>query len=292
MKRVLAVLAASLLASAGFAQTDSTTKNNQPDTIHVGNFIIIKKNKSEANDTYSKTDTSSDNNFHIHIGNNKYHTYKSSAISTNWLIFDLGFANYRDETDYSSPAANEYLQDPLGKGPVTKDDLKLKAIKSSNVNIWLFQQKLNVTKNVLNLKYGLGLEMYNFRYQSNISYHKSPAYIYHDSIMFSKNKLYAGYITVPFMVNINATPNKSHGFSISAGVSAGYLIGSRNKQVSDERGKVKVNGDFDLNKWRLAYVAELGLGPIRLYGSYSFNNMYEHNLTQYPYAVGIRLTSL
>jgi len=72
---------------------------------------------------------------------------------------------------------------------------------------------LNVYKHVVNLKYGLGYEMYNFRYDSRISYRKDPiAYVYNDSISFSKNKLYVGYLTVPFMLNVNTTPDRRNGF--------------------------------------------------------------------------------
>ena len=82
--------------------------------------------------------------------------------------------------------------------PFQKSDLKLITGKSSNVNIWLFMQKLNVADRVLNLKYGLGLEMFNFRYKNDISYNNNPDYIYRDTIDFSKDKLYVGYATSTF----------------------------------------------------------------------------------------------
>jgi len=133
--------------------------------------------------------------------------------------------------------------------------------------------------------------MFNFRYENNISYHKSPAYIFRDSVNFSKNKLYASYLSVPLMINVNTRPGKKKGLSFSAGVSAGYLIGSRNKQISEERGKVKTKGDFDLEQFRLAYVGELGLGPIRLFGSYSIRPLHGTGLKQYPYSVGLRFSN-
>ena len=155
-------------------------------------------------------------------------------------------------------------------------------------------QKLNLVKHVVNLKYGFGLEMYNFRFDRNISYRKNPQpFIFNDSINFSKNKLYAGYLSVPFMINVNPTPGRRHGFNFSAGISAGYLVGSHEKQISDERGKQKIHDDFNLNPWRLAVVGEVGLGPIRLYGSYSLNTLHKDitGMQQYPYAVGIRFSS-
>lgn len=274
MKKVVFAIAAFLAAGNVFAQADSAERRS--DTVVVGNFIIIKKDKKGQD---SDTSTS------FEISKRK----KRSNLSTNWSILDIGFANVRDETVYGSAEANAYLQG--GSQHFNSADMKLRTNKTSNVNFWIFMQKLNVAKHVLNLKYGLGLEMYNFRYSTNISYRENPVRVVRDSVQFSKNKLYAGYVTVPFMVNVNTTPDRRKGFSFSAGVSAGYLVGSRNKQVSDERGKQKIKGDFDLEKWRLAYIAELGLGPVRLYGSYSMNPLHERGLKQYPYAVGLRLSN-
>jgi hypothetical protein len=281
MKKVVIAIAALLAAGNVFAQSDSTS--SKADTIKVGNFIIIKKDKKgSSSDRYSSDSDSV-----------KVTKRKKSNVSTNWSIIDIGFANVRDETAYGSAEANGYLRG--GATPFTKDDMKLRTTKSSNVNFWLFMQKVNVSKHVLNLKYGLGLEMYNFRYSKNISYRENlpggVTGVFRDTVQFSKNKLYAGYITVPFMINVNTTPGRKRGFSFSAGVSAGYLVGSRNKQISNERGKQKIKGDFDLEKWRVAYIAELGLGPIRLYGSYSMNPLHERGLKQYPYAVGLRLSN-
>ncbi|SJZ59402.1 outer membrane beta-barrel protein [Sediminibacterium ginsengisoli] len=296
MKRALGLMAAMLVAGAGFAQTDTTT--GKSDTMRVGNFIIIKKNKD--NNTDKKKDKGEDNSvwkdwdrdFSVRI---QRKPYKRTNISTNWFIFDLGFANFRDNTDYAAAQAGGYFKVlRTVDGPVDKNSFRLNTGKSSNVNIWLFMQKLNVIKHVVNLKYGLGLEMYNFRYDSRLSYRRDPVpYVYNDSISFSKNKLYVGYLTVPLMVNINASPNKRNGFSISGGISAGYLLSSRNKQISAERGKQKNNGNFDLEPWRLATVAEVGLGPVRLYGSYSLNRLHKESthLEQYPYTVGIRFSN-
>lgn len=269
MKKLIVAIAALFAAGNVLAQDEPTDK---ADTMKVGNFTIIKKN-GPGSDT---TD--------FEISKRK----RKSNVSTNWFVVDLGFANFKDETVYGSAEANGYMLG--GSQPFTKNDMKLRTAKSSNVNIWVMQ-KLNVAKNVLNLKYGIGLEMFNYRYSTNISYRENPARIVRDSVQFSKNKLYAGYISVPFMVNLNLTPKKDKGLSLSAGVSAGYRIGSRNKQISQERGKQKTKGEFDLEQWRVAYIADLGLGPVRIYGSYSMTPLHQRGLKQYPYAVGIRFSN-
>jgi hypothetical protein len=289
MKGLLFMVAVLCTAGKSFAQTDSTTKTI--DTIKVGNFIIIKKPKTTSDNSGANKKTTEIDAFLKVVRK----PAKKKNISTNWWIVDLGFANMRDNTNYGFAQAGSYFKQFRPQdGPVTKDSYRLNTGKSSNVNLWFFMQKLNISKHVLNLKYGLGLEMYNFRYDTKLSYAKDPQpYVFNDSIGFTKNKLYAGYITVPLMLNVNTTPDKRNGFSFSAGISAGYLVGSRNKQISAERGKDKLKGDFNMEPIRLAAIGELGIGPVRLYGSYSLNKLQKDitRMEQFPYTIGIRLST-
>jgi len=292
MKRILLSGIIMLSSLVTIAQTD-TTGNNNGDTVRVGNFIIIRKKGVTDTDTAPRRhDYTIINIPRKHEYNSDEHRARRKTVSTNYLIFDLGFANYNDKTDYNSASAQSFLHyDPATEQPFQKSDLKLITEKSSNVNIWLFIQKLNISKQVLNLKYGLGLEMYNLRYKNNISYNENPTFIFRDSIDFSKNKLYVGYATIPLMINLNPAPHQRYGFSMSVGVSAGYNINTHTKQISDERGKVKNHDDYDLDPWRFAYVAELGLGPVRVYGSYSMNTLHQDGLKQYPYVIGLRFSN-
>lgn len=287
MKQIIMAAACLVVTSFGFAQTDSTAKN--ADTIKVGNFVIIKKkNAGNISDDAEKKRGSLEYSI-------ERRTRRRSNISTNWWIMDLGFANMRDQTDYAAAQAGGYFRTLRpADGPVTQNSYKLINGKSSNVNIWFFMQKVNLYKHVVNLKYGLGLEMYNFRYDTRLSYRKDPVpYVFNDSISFTKNKLYVEYLTIPVMLNINTTPDSRRGFSFSAGVSAGYLTNSRNKQVSGERGKEKIKGDFNFENWRVALIGEMGLGPVRIYGSYSLNRLQKDvtRVEQYPYTIGIRFSN-
>ena len=295
------------------AQSDSSyTKKDsilvKPDTIKVGNFYIVKKGGESGN---GNGNVSVINDATVQIGNItikandldnkpiiKIERKKPAPkkVSTNWWIFDLGFAGNRDETNYATAVVNNnYLRtfSPANGAP-NKQTFNLNNGKTTNVNLWFFMQKASIIKQVVFLKYGMGMEMYNFRYDSRISYRKeSFPHVYNDSISFSKNKLFAGYLTVPFMLHVNTTPGNKKGFSFSAGVSAGYLVGSRAKQKSEERGKQKYKGDFDLSPFRTALIGELGIGPVKLYGSYSLNTLHDSytRLEQYPFAVGIRFSN-
>ena len=284
------------------------------DTITIGNMIIVKGSGNSTNTNYknqtpiiaANADTLQLGRYKVVIDENS-HTrfnkgwvkgdidgvkiYKSPKpvrnVRTNWFSFDLGYANFQDK----SPTLY-YIQAPSGIGA---DNLKLINGKSSNFNLWIVQQKVNLYKNKLNLKYGVGFEMFNFRLEQPVSFRNDlPNKMILDNVSFSKNKLFAKYLTVPFQLNFKSDPKSNKSFYMSAGMSAGYLVDARNKQKSSERGKQKYDGNFNLNNWRFATIGELGVGGIRLYGSYGLNNLFDKNINTiefHPYTIGLRFSN-
>ena len=284
------------------------------DTITIGNMIIVKGSGNSTNTNYknqtpiiaANADTLQLGRYKVVIDENS-HTrfnkgwvkgdidgvkiYKSPKpvrnVRTNWFSFDLGYANFQDK----SPTLY-YIQAPSGIGA---DNLKLINGKSSNFNLWIVQQKVNLYKNKLNLKYGVGFEMFNFRLEQPVSFRNDlPNKMILDNVSFSKNKLFAKYLTVPFQLNFKSDPKSNKSFYMSAGMSAGYLVDARNKQKSSERGKQKYDGNFNLNNWRFATIGELGVGGIRLYGSYGLTNLFEKSFSRiefHPYTIGLRFSN-
>ena len=155
-------------------------------------------------------------------------------------------------------------------------------------------QKINVIKHKLNLKYGLGVEMFNFRFDKPISFREDiVTNVKYDVVSFTKNKLLVKYLTVPVQINFSPNPTNKKAFYASIGMSAGYLWNAKNKQISGERGKEKFRGNFNLNDWRFATVGELGVGAVRLYGSFSNSNLFNNNqsfIDMQPFAVGLRFS--
>jgi len=273
MKQVCLLLAGIGMALTGLAQVDST-KEDKSDTIRIGNMIIIKK--------HGRTSSGDD----MEAKSYKRRNYKPENISTNWFIVDIGFANLNDQTDYTSAGAADFAPG------LDKDDFKLRTGKSSNVNIWVVMQRLNVIRHVVNLKYGVGIEMNNYRYKKALLYNTDPTQaVIDEDRSYKKNKLAADYLTAPIMLNFNFTPQRQKGFGFSVGVSAGYLYSSRQKVITNEGGKEKKHDDFDLRPWKLSYIAELALGPVKLYGSYASQSIFEKGLDQTPYSVGFRLSN-
>ena len=276
MKRIFTLCIALCAVITGFSQEDTTAqKTPEGDTIRIGGMVIIRKpgNKREIvrDKEYKMRNRRGD---------------KPSNLSTNWWIVDLGFSNYSDESNYTTAAADGFVTGGIGK-----DDLKLKAGKSRNVNLWFFMQKLNIAKHVVNLKYGMGLELNNYHFDNgHVVFAKNPTQIFPGPEENKKVKLAADYLTVPIMLNFDFTPRRKRGFGFSAGVSAGYLYSSRFK-IKDGGDVNKIKDDFDLERFKLSYIGEISLGPVRLYGSYAMNNMWDKSLDMTPYNFGFRLSN-
>ena len=262
------------------------------DTVKVGSIRIINKSDGSENKSWESALNGDFKKTKISI---EKAPKKLQNISTNWWIFDLGFANLVDNTAplMYSPISGLPYQSMLPAVP-SSANLKLNNAKSSNVNIWIVQQKANLYQHQWNLKYGIGIEMYNFRFEQPISFRNTPGnYVFFDNVNFSKNKLYVEYLTIPVQLNYQANPENRKSFYASIGLSGGYLLESRTKQISAERGKQKVNGNFDLNNVKAATIGELGIGSLRLYGSYSLTNLFDKKLTNFdmaPFAIGIRFS--
>jgi len=277
MKRIFTLCMILCTTMSGFAQTDSTAKQeNKSDTIRIGGMIIIR-DRDGKNRRIEK-----DNEVRMR----DRRRVKPSNVSTNWWIVDLGFSNYTDNSNYATSFADGFTAAGIGK-----DELRLKAGKSRNVNVWFFMQRLNMIKHVVNLKYGIGLELNNYHFETdNIVFSKNPTFISQGSEEFKKVKLAADYLTVPMMLNINFTPKRKNGFGLSGGVSAGYLYSARYK--TKLKGDVdKLKSDFNLERFKLSYIGELSLGPVRLYGSLAMKNMWDKSLDMTPYTLGFRLSN-
>ena len=301
----------------GLNAQDSTKTKQGTTVIKMGNITVVKAPEDSTNKSAKSQDTLRVNDQIFIIGNGVAKSFdklieqgfkdvnvdkigytikntfkkKPKKISTNWFVFDIGFAGVNDQTDYSSIEAQNFLM-PASSVPNRAGNYALRTSRVSNFNLWFFMQRLSVVKSVVNLKYGLGIESNNYFYKTGITYVDGPdVYTTDKGNIFSKNKLVANYLTVPLMVNINTNPTKGKkGFQISAGVSGGYLIGARQKQKSAS-GMDKNKTDFNLEQFKLAYVGELGLGQFKLYGSYSMTPLHKYGLNQLPYTVGVRFSN-
>jgi len=212
-------------------------------------------------------------------------------VRLHFLMLDLGINALNDRTDYSSPAAQQYLQVPADKK--NSSLFSLRQGKSINVNIWPVLMDIRLLKTrsqKISLYTGAGLQLYNFKFNKDITYlnNTSPMLI-EDTVQFSKNKLAFAYVSIPLMVNFKTRMGGNFWVTYGVGVIGGYCFDSWTKQISDERGKQKNHDQFNFQKFNLNLSGEIGInGYIRFYGTYQVTNMYQNSLVQNPYCIGIR----
>jgi hypothetical protein len=217
------------------------------------------------------------------------HRFTSSVA-----MVDLGMNMLMDNTNYTDPAVVAFLNVPTAMQ--NKSLFNLKPSKSINVNIypWMIKCKaLKTNGQRIYISSGIGLQLYNFRYEDQITYTRNPTGIKMDTVSFTKNKLGLDYLNVPLMFTFKTRLAKKTWLVYGAGITEGFRISSWTKQISGERGKVKVHDAFGLADFNTCVSAEIGIeGVFRLYATYQLTSLYENGLDQHPLCIGLRFSGI
>jgi hypothetical protein len=260
----------------------------QNDTIKIGQ-LLISKPESKSNLSWEQIIKNKDLNglkVNFKKSNNNF-----KQLETSWFAFDLALVNYLDETKY---AENKSLSDPAIGQPLSKFKMQLNNGKSTNINIWVVQQKYRLKNPAFYLKYGLGLEMFNFRYEYGINFRKNePMFIYLNDESYEKNKLFTSYLSAPIQFGYDFKLKNDKILGVSGGLVTGYLFKSYNKQINRELGKEKYKSNFSLRDMRLAGIFEIRIDKLKFFGTASLQNMLDKmntNQSLYPYSFGLRFS--
>jgi hypothetical protein len=257
----------------------------QNDTIKIGQ-LLISKPESKSNLSWEQIIKNKDLNglkVNFKKSNNNF-----KQLETSWFAFDLALVNYLDETKY---AENKSLSNPAIGEPLSKFKMQLNNGKSTNINIWIVQQKYRLKNPALYLKYGLGLEMFNFRYEYGINFRKNESmFIYLNDESYEKNKLFTSYLSAPVQLGYDFKLKNDKILGVSGGLVTGYLFKSYNKQINRELGKEKYKSNFSLRDMRLAGIFEIRIDKLKFFGTASLQNMLDKmntNQSLYPYSFGL-----
>ena len=286
MNRLLTLIMALFFTSLTMAQ-DEPAIQLPNDTLKFGALKIIKINGEEKKswvDVIRYFDYDA-----VKVNYTPKKIAPNAELQTEWLAFDLGVSGY---TDYTKYAITPTLSSPSVGLPLTNRKMQPKN-SSTNVNIWVVQQKVNIYQHKLYFKYGFGFEMFNYFYSNAIDFRNNEkAFVSLSNNTYSKDKLFINYLTVPLQLSRSFKIKNVQTISLSGGVSLGYMLTARNKQISDALGKKKHYGDFNMNDYRVAGIFQLGIGDVKFYGSAALTPMLDKSTTNiglFPYTFGIRL---
>lgn len=276
----------------------SNKRSNEQDTttLHVGRkryhiisnpdikHIYIEKNISTNSDD-------DDKHFKIKIVNgdttiNECYD-EDRTHTTNFCILDMGINTFLYKKGFNLPDQYHFL------------DLNL--AKSIGVNFLFFESGLNIIKENLKLKYGLGLEYNNYRFNENYTLMPDTfdvVAIEEKNIFFNKNKLTTKFITSPILLQFQTNENENgNSFFIAAGVNFGYNLKAYTKQVYEINGnkhKDKLYDDFNIEKIRYGLTGRIGYGSVNFFVNYALSSLFEKGTAPelYPLTAGIRLIGL
>lgn len=295
MKHTLSILIISIaLFFAGNTQAQETEKGGTPrrsvTLTNKGIFFDKSDSAEKTMSLVSKRDSV------------RLDKHENKRVTTCFFM-DLGVNILKDNTNYADPNVQSFLN--VRSNMQNSNLFELRNSKSINVNIYPVMVKYMALKTPgqrIYVSTGLGLQLYNFRYEQPITYTKNPAGIFFDSSMsFKKNKLSLDYLNVPLMLTfktrIHKDPKGRHKkdtwLVYGAGITEGFRLDSWTKQVSGTNGKVKSHGNFGLADFNTCVTAEFGIdGLFRLYGSYQLTSMYENGIDQHPVSFGVRFCGL
>lgn len=195
---------------------------------------------------------------------------------------------------------NTYHQNGTFEYTGNAADMRLVQGKSLDWVLHIFRHRIGLYKNMLNLQYGVGVNFNNYHFSEPITLIKNSTpleIVSNDAVEYRKNKLYASYLHLPLMLNIETNPRKkSKSFHLSGGMYGAVLLASRTKQCldDDDADALIRRDDYHLNSFRYGVGGQIGYGPINFYANYSLRPLFQDKAggtlnELYPLSIGLSI---
>lgn len=251
-----------VLVDTGKRKTDTTE-------IKVGKTRIVVIGEPKIEKIYMEKDSTGD--------------YESDSKSDSYTSKEKKHKGNEGELEFSI-GYNGLLENGSTSLSTANQGLNLINGKSTNVNL-TYNHYFNIYRENVRLSVGLGLDWNNYRLAGDSSLRPNAAKftMFQDSsagqpLDYTKNKLLARYATLPIMLHVNTNEfDNGKRIGLSGGVELGYLINGRQKQISEAKGKTKVNDAFNLNELRYGFVGRVSYGSMGIYGKYYPQSVFNKN---------------
>jgi len=204
----------------------------------------------------------------------------TTNLTTRWFTFGLGINPVHVDGDFNFSGTTDLYDD--------FDDLRL--VNSTNVEIGIVNQKLNLIDHKFHLVWGLGIDNNKYSFEDDFFIDPdSDTWESSDDLIAGgtkKNRLSVKYLQVPLMLNFESTTRHYNSFRLSAGGYGGVRIGSNQKIKFKQREDNLLDGDklykekdnFNLNNFVYGIKGELGYGPVNLYAKYQLNELFKDTI--------------
>ncbi|MBL4623694.1 MAG: DUF2807 domain-containing protein [Flavobacteriales bacterium] len=211
---------------------------------------------------------------------------EDSCYSENkhWAGFDVGVNGFMTPSGSLDPQAGyEFLE--------------LNNAKSLCMNLNILEKGFNIYDEYFKVVTGLGFEFNSYHFNNNMSLLSNQDVItgVTDSTKtFKTNKLNTTFINIPLLLAFNTSQNPNKAFHITAGLVAGYRIGTKYKQKytsGNENFGNSVRSNFNLTPYRLSARASVGYNNLNLYTTYSLTELFQQGEGPelHPFSIGLQI---
>lgn len=208
---------------------------------------------------------------------------KRKTIEVGFLNIDLG--------------ANFLTFDQSFNVPVEYDALDIKPANSTNVGLHVLTTRLNIARGHLGLVSAITFDNNRYAFRDNITLvpGMDSVTVTADPESYRKHKLITWYGQIPLLLSFQTNPDRDgRNFHFAVGGYAGLFLGAQTKKKYGNGDKVKVNDDYNLERFRYGAMARIGFGGLELYAKYDLSPMFAEGQGPeiHPFTFGISLTGM
>lgn len=192
----------------------------------------------------------------------KPQSYPDFSLNLTLSRIDIGFSRYLDNGSLKLSPKNEFLEYNGGK--------------TSNFGFEFLQMGVRFSNN-FKVYLAAGLDWNHVRLDRNITIQKDKPLDQYltETYEFKKNRLSSRYLRVPLSFQFRSKENdKGKRIYFVAGPEIGFLLNGKIKQVSGEKGKVKMKNDYNFEPLRYGAFARFGYNDWGIYTKYYFNDVF------------------
>ena len=260
MTRLIFTAIIGVFVTTSFAQTTpaDTAKKSADTSQSDGPRILVsygKHNRIDDNDTTTRR-------------HRNYKTYPKATIGLTLSRLDLGLATLIDNGSFTLSPQNQFL--------------RYRSWKTSNVGFDLFQMGVRFSQSFKIYLSG-GFDWTLIRLRDNITIlPNQPVLTYRqDNIDYSKNRFSSSYLRIPLSFDLRTREDvRGNRFHFVFGPDGGFLLNGRVKQISEEKGKQKIDDNYHFTTFRYGAFTRIGYGDWGIFAKYYFNDMFENSPEQ------------
>ncbi len=262
MKKLSLLICCLIFASFGFAQ--STPESNSEST---PTEQTEEKKSPRVKITFGEDDEADSVETEVETASDKKHRRSIMRMG----MLDLGISSYlADDSGFNMPDEWSYLDQRLGR--------------SINVGIHAINIKQGLHKRnkpqYLGLSTGVRFNLSHYSFENDFRLNEDQA-TFRDAIeyrdeQYDKNRLYAAYIALPLLFEINTKPQReSRSFNLAFGYVHNLLLFSNHKIKGGDVEKIKTKDGFNLNKSLGMIEGRVGFGPLNFYVQYGVDRLFK-----------------